>query len=288
MKLVVKSFIAIFRRPSIIIFLGIVIGLISIYSNMIVTTFGIAGKIGLNDGVATTLLDTLVTFVLSLNAIFVFLKDPMKLGLVIGAMVLGSIIFGGVLAVGFSGYFNTVFHALDKQKSKKYSFAQGIKMYFFKIWKANILFLLITIITAIVAWIAIVPFVTFLSAGAGYYIWGIILAVVTGIVLLFTVIYYTIYMSFWYPAIYTVQTSPFKNSKKLVDKNFLGVFLRILFVAIFFILVNALINLLSIPLGANFSTISMIVKWIFNTLFFAFVSTYVFALYRYLDGRANR
>ncbi len=292
MKLVFRSLAAVFRRPSILLFLGVFAALFTLISYLGVTpltqTLGIVNEMG-RDGISTNLLDSFYLYVLILNSLLGFLKDPFILICSIGGVIAFVILFGALLSLVLSGYFNTVYHALDKKKSKKFSFVEGIKAYFIRIWKINILFLFITIVTFIVGSVALVPSVTFLMVDIqGYFMWGVILSIVTAIVLFFTSVYYIIYMSFWYPAVYSVDTKPFKYSKRLVDQNFLGVFLRIVFVGIFFLVCNTMLDLLTNSMVEAYKMVGLIVKWLFNTIFFAFATTYIFALYRFLDKRFTK
>jgi len=289
MKLVVRSILAIFRRPVIILFLGVIIGLFAVFSSTIVAQvnafLATAGQIG-TDGTAMTLLDSFLVYVLIMISLLDFLKDPMTLGLTIGGVLLFSIVFGAILSLGFSGYFNAVYFALDKKKSNKHSFVQGINKYFLRIWKINVIFILLTICTFVVASVAVVPAVTFLKAEVqGYFVWGVILTIVTTLVLFFTTLYYVIYVSFSYPAVYAVDEKPFQYAKKLVDGNFLGILLRIVFIGIFFFLCNFLLSQLVESLKDPYAIGGTVLQWIFNTLFFAFATTYVFALFRFLDKR---
>ena len=289
MKLVARSFVAIFIRPSILIFLGIVIGVISFLVNVVGGPIVALTQVGINDGVASSLLSNLVLYVTALLNVLGFFQDPKILAYTVGGIIFGVIILAAIFAIGFSGYFNTVYHALDRQPKKKHFFVKGVQTFFFRIWKMNIIFLFITVIMFIITSIAIVPTVTFLSTSTEWmHGWGIALAIVTTLVIFFTTIYYIIYMAFWYPAVFTVSSQPFKYAKKIIDNNFLGVFLRILFLGAFFIIGNSLFEYVVTLIAGDLAAIGLILKWIFNTLFLAFASTYVFALYRYLDRRASR
>ncbi|MEI6602026.1 MAG: hypothetical protein WCL54_00905 [Clostridia bacterium] len=287
MKLVVRSILAIFRRPVIILFLGAIIGLFTVFSSNFIKPISdflaTAGQIG-TDGTALTLLDSFYTYVLGMVNLMEYLQDPKILLMTIGGMLLFSIVLGAILALGFSGYFNAVYYAMDKKKSNKHSFIEGIKKYFLRMWKINFIFLLLTICTFVVASVAAVPAVTFLKTD-GFHEWGILLTIVTILVLFFTTLYYVIYVSFWYPAVYAVEAKPFQYSKKLVDGNFLGILLRIIFIGIFFCLCNFLFSQLVNSLKEPFDIGGVVLQWIFNTLFFAFATTYVFALFRFLDKR---
>ena len=287
MKLFTKSFLAIFRRPSIMLFLGIIIGVLFYFSDPIASFIGQLMNMGYAPGETLSLIEVFNNLVRILIYFLAVLNSPVNILIFIGGLLGFSIVIGGLLALGFSGYFNSVFYALDKKKSEKHSFLNGIKKYFFKIWKVNILFIIVSFITIILTTVSIVPSISLLSMKIeSYHIWGIVFAIATGLVLLFVSIYYTIYISFWYPSIYTVDSKPFSYAKKIADMHFLGIFVRFLLLLVILFIGNMLLDL--IP-KINFIVEPVVIcKVVFYTVFGSFAVTYVFALFRYLDRQVKK
>lgn len=281
-----KSIGTIFRRPSILIFLAIVFGFLSygttLLSEVTSTYFSL-------EEVPKSFSEIITSITIAFTAIISNINGRILIkGLTY--VMLGILVISGILALGFSGYYYTIYRALDKQPRRKHDFLMGIKKYFFKTWVINCLFLIITLILIVLSVVAMVPsFVYFGNASTdNNLIIGIVLGTVTMIVLAFTFIYYLMYVSFWYPALYSNNRRPFRYAVSLVDRNFFGIFVRLFFVIFFLLVCYIAIDFSSILFGGPLGSYAVVIKWVFNTLYFGFYTSYIFSIFRYLDRKASR
>lgn len=291
MKLITKSFSALFRRPSIIIFLGIIFAGVAFLLNGIsdiATTLGgwsddaaAIGDKNASDSIFNTIIYVYTAVFNLLSTADVIIK--VVIGLVV-VFVLGS----GITSLVFSGYYNTVYHSLDKKKRVKNSFLLGMQKYFLKVWGINILLSAVTTVIVILTVLATVPAIVYLNAGISgntqYLLIGIVFAALTIFVLFFTFMYFLIYITMWFPAIFANEKRPVKASKELVNANFWKIFARYFIVVFAYIALLAVCWLISSVSGIGL--IGIVLSWIVNTLFFGFITVYIFAIYRFISVRS--
>lgn len=183
--------------------------------------------------------------------------------------VLGSVIF--------SGYFN-VLNNIVTGKTQKSPFKEGIRQFFNRIFTMNFIFSVLSLVLFLILIAAMVPALVITNAitSKGKEMIPAVLFVdtVTGLVFVFAVLFFRVYMFYWFPAVINGVKKPFKTAKEIVNRNFwriAGIFLLFdgVFLSVQWFLTRHDDNLFFVLL-----------KWIFLTCFFALFSTYVFVSYR--------
>ena len=98
--------------------------------------------------------------------------------------------------------------------------------------------------------------------------------VLTGVVLFFGLMFFRIYTFFWYPALINNEKRAFLKAKRFADKNFW----KILNAIFIFDIIFVGFQMTFIKFDDNI--LFLILKWIFLTVFYALLTTYIFAAYK--------
>lgn len=270
-----KTLQIIFKRPFIIVFFGILaLGYCAVDS---FNPTGILLKYGtLSSG------DIFGSIVFLLQFLLKLIISPKGIAFIAAFLLAAAFIIGFV----FSGYFYAVNNALEGRPKVKGEFAEGFKKHFGRIFAMSFLFLLLSFVFAMFIIIAAVPAMVVTNAAfagkPGLTLTAFLVDLVTLIVLFFSFMFYRIYMSFWYPAAISVGIRAFSVGKRTADSFFWNLVKRFFAIDIIFIL----FQILSVGIGSSYPALA--IKWVFYTLFFAFVVTYVFTLFRFITLRNNK
>ena len=260
------------KRPLIIVFFSILALAFCLvdYINPVTKVFLKWGSLGGGD-----VFQSIVLMIQFLLKLLVTARGMLYLTLVLIAASL-------FIALIFSGYFNMVNSALEGKARVKGEYFSGLKKYFVRVFFMSFVFLLLSAIFAIFLLVASVPALVItkaaLSGKSGFYAAAILVDVITIIVLFFGFMFYRIYMSFWYPAAVSNTKRAFIIGKKTADMYFWGLIRRFFVVDVVFVLIHIVF------MYFESSPIIFFVKWALYTLFFAFLVTYVFALYKVISN----
>ncbi|MDP4183011.1 MAG: hypothetical protein Q8942_18230 [Bacillota bacterium] len=195
-----------------------------------------------------------------------------------------------LMGVAFSGYFNVINNVVRKKDKYEGEFFEGLKSYFLRTTFVSLRALLTSIFVIFTALIAAVPAViitkSWISGRQELTIVAAFVDVITVGALILIFMFFSTYISFWFPASINNDKSAFLVGKENADKIFWKLSLRyILFFFIFlichFILSRLSINPEEIDLAGNIKRFAVFVaNWFFNTVFFSFAITYVFSAYK--------
>lgn len=210
----------------------------------------------------------------SLVSVLQLIMDPSLIPLVlllfIGTILLVSLFAGLVL----SGYFYVIASALNGRKRCSGEFREGLKRYFFRYFlislravpfmEALAVFMLVSSIPAIIVTRAVTIDKPELLIAA------VFVDILTAAVLFFSLIFSRIYIFFWYPSALKAAKKPFTYGKRLVDRHFWEIVLRVLFFDIVFAAFHYIISAIGSPI------MQQLLAWLFNTVFFTTFAVYVF------------
>jgi hypothetical protein len=262
-----------FRRPFIILFLSIItlvlcaIDYINPFSKIL---FNYSGIIGGN---------FFESFVSSLQII---LSPSFILAgiLIITGLFLIISIAAGLL---FSGYFNIINNSLDGKPKFKGEFAYGFRKYFFKVTAISFRVLFIGFILIMFLAVAAIPGVvitrTLILGKTGYLALTILVDIITAGVLFFAVMFFSIYVSFWYPAAINFEKNAYSIGKQTADSYFWPIVGKFLIFDLVYI-----ITMVFLAYGGKLFSVQLvfIVNWVFKTFFFAAFITFIFSSYKIL------
>lgn len=197
-------------------------------------------------------------------------------GVIFGMVLVVAAAF--LIAIALSGYFGIINNTLDKKARYKGEFGELFKKYFVRILFTSIIFLVIGIILAVVLMVACIPALIVTKAAiagkSGFFITAVFVDFITIGVVFFGIMFLRIYLVFWFPSIFTNDKKAFSKGKCLVDSYFWSIVVRFMILDVLFIL----FQILAINMGTSFAFLP--VKWLFNTVFFGFYITYIFALFK--------
>ncbi len=203
------------RRPLIIVFLAVLTLPLCAYEqfNSISSRLGSLGTMFADDFM-TTLSNTA-------NGIAVSYSKPWIFFLTLGVSVVFILALSVLLAVFTSGYFQNMYLSVTDAPVMKGDFKLGINRHFGKM-VAYWLFLIVSlIITAIMLLFSVVPFAMhlemFMAGDSGVIFKMMLLAVLTILFGVFTVVFYSMYMSYMIPALVSFKKGGLIVSFKMTN-----------------------------------------------------------------------
>lgn len=209
-------------------------------------------------------------------------------------IVAGVVLVALVAGLLFSGYFYILKHTLEGAPRKRGEYFEGIKKYFGRVFRTNLAVLSLSVIFLIFLIVLSIPalFVSWSWKEGKAELFGmmLLLDILTVVVVFFIFMFFRLYLSYWYPAVYSFQKGSFRMAKSIVDEKFWTLVGRWVLIDILFILVEALfLNLrYRISLGGDGGPvlISMLFagKLVTAVVFFSTVTTFLFASFRTLSG----
>ena len=202
-----------------------------------------------------------------------------------GVLLTGGVVF--ILAIIFgiilSGYMYVINSALEGNKKENKEFIKGIKKHFLKMTGMTFISLISGLVLAIFMLIAAVPAMVLTTAlitgNAQYFLGALLVDFVTAGVLIFSVMFFSIYVSFWYVATICGKKHAFLQGKHLADENFWRYAKRLILLYFIFIIFEAIFSYMG---NAPFI---YILKWLFSSLFFGFLIPYIIALFKQFEGK---
>lgn len=283
MDIIKKTFNMMLKRPLTIILFGsifLVYALVSYYNPIIslLLHFSING-----DG---SILGTIISSLrLAFNFIFNPKIMPVEFLCLAGALALISSLLGFLL----SGYFNIVNNEIEGGTKPSRDFMESVRKYFLKVTAANFAVLSLGILFVIFMTVAAVPSLvitkTWIDGKSGIGVTAVFVSIITLAVIFFGSIFFRTILLFWYPAIYNYEKKAFTMGKRIAEYGFWKITLAYLIFDIIFIITESLFIFLSYILiyegsGMMFlSILVFVIKWAFNTLFFANFVTYNFSVF---------
>ncbi|HHY23584.1 MAG TPA: hypothetical protein GX527_05010 [Clostridiaceae bacterium] len=262
----------ILKRPFILIFWGIVMLIFTLGSYVLPifkTLYELSAISGSNS------LESIMSFI---QILYSYLSD---IKIVIAVIIIFLILLAAVsILTGalLSGYFYILNCTVNKKQKSKGDFFTGMKKYFGPIWIVTFIILLAGSLLIIFMAISSVPalIITRASVEKGKQILPALLFVdvLTGVVLFFGLMFFRIYTFFWYPALINNEKRAFLKAKRFADKNFW----KILNAIFIFDIIFVGFQMTFIKFDDNI--LFLILKWIFLTVFYALLTTYIFAAYK--------
>lgn len=271
MKTIGNTIGIILKRPTIIIFWGIVT-LIFTLGSYFIPIFKTIYEISTISGSNT--LDSLMSFI---QMFYGYLSDY-KIVIIVLVLLLViiaalSIVSGALL----SGYFYILNITINRQKRTKKDFIVGFRKHFGPVWIVTFVISLAGFFLGIFMSVASVPTLVIIRASIekGKHMLPALLFVValTGVVLFFGFMFFRIYTLFWYPALINNEKKALLKAKRFADANFWKI-LNTIFV---FDIVFAGYQIASIKIGNGLAFLPL--KWMFLTAFYTLFTTYIFTAY---------
>jgi hypothetical protein len=269
----------IIKKPFILIYWGI-LTLIFTLVEYLLPVFRTIYELSTISG--SNFFESIISFI---QVLYGFLSDTkvVIIGVIALLVILAAIsILAGVL---LSGYFYKLNNAVNKKQGQKNEFLTGIKEYFGPIWILNYIVFIAGLLLLIIMVVASVPalIITRATIDKGLEMLPAVLFVdvLTCVVLFFAAMFFRIYVIFLYPALMSNSKNILKKAKRFADKNFWKILSTILVFDIIFVG----FQIMFISFDDNIWL--LLLKWVFLTLFYALVTTYVFTAYRkYSEKRA--
>ncbi|KNY27119.1 hypothetical protein [Pseudobacteroides cellulosolvens] len=288
MKVLGKAVQSIIRRPFILVYFGFIALVYSIIDSRNPLTALLMGFNRLGKG------DFLDMIIYSIQILLNIMMNPgTALKALIGFILI--LLFASILiGLIFSGYFNVINNAVGKKEKYKGEFLEGIKKFFLRISFVSLRAVLVSIIVLIVTLVASVPAViitkSWLSGRADLTVVAAFVDVITIGVIFLIFMFYSTYISFWFPASVNNSRRWFLTGKENADKFFWKISVRyIVFIVVFmvchFFLAKINVNSADADFAMNIKKFAgFIANWVFNTLFFGFFITYVFSVYKIAES----
>lgn len=230
--------------------------------------------------------DILASIIYLLQLVLKLVLNPKGILFLLLLIIVGSLLAGLL----FSGWLYMINNTLEHRKKIKAELMLGIKEYFGKISLITGVSSLLGVIFIIVCVIASVPAIVITKAAmdnkAGLLMSAVIINVITLGVLFFAVMFFRIYISHWYMAAYNHKKNSFLMGKKKADSNFWTLVRSFFAFDIVFIVFTSFFLYADKLMGDDI--ILFIVKWIFSTVFFTMLVTYLFVLFKKPSGSRER
>jgi len=276
MKSFWKALIILIKKPSITIFMGIIalaLIVVDYYSPTSVLGRTLFNPSKFSGGNVFEVIVNLLRLVLN------YLLTPKGIMYTIGILLALAIIMGFFL----SGYLRVINNALVGKNKVKWELAGGIKRYFFSMTIISFVTLVLGVFLIFFALVASVPAMVLTTAmvtgSSEYIVAALLVDFITALVLFFMFMFFSIYISFWYATVINGKKRAFREGKRIADRNFWGLVLRLLFLFLIFVIAQAIFSNMGSALFV------LILKWLFNTMFFGFLVLYIMALYKQFEEK---
>ncbi|HOV25124.1 MAG TPA: hypothetical protein PK566_02010 [Pseudobacteroides sp.] len=288
MKVLGKAVQTIIRRPFILVYFGFIALIYSIIDTWNPLTALLMGFNRLGKG------DFLDMIIYSIQLFLNIMKNPQTAIAALIVFIFVLLFVSVMIGLIFSGYFNVVNNAVSKKEKYKGEFIEGMKKFFFKISFVSLRAILVSIAVLIISLVASVPAVivtkSWLSGRAELILVAAFVDVITIGIIFLIFMFYSTYISFWFPASVNNEKRCFLTGKENADKLFWKISFRyIVFVVVFLIchfsLAKINVNSADVDSTMNIKKFAgFIANWVFNTLYFGLFITYVFSAYKIAEN----
>lgn len=277
MAIFVRTVRALFKRPFIIVFWSLVMlvyYLVDYNVSRVLLHFTERGE--------ENILESIIHF---LQFILNFLTDSKAVPSII--LYFLAFIFVASIPVGLilSGYLYIVDNTVAGKQKVKGEFFQGIRKHFIRVWFITFRVMIYSSLFVIFILVASVPAIIITKSVAAGKIemaaLAVFIDVVSVCVLFFGSVFFRTYMFFWYPAALICGKKAFKKGKVLVDAYFWRLAARFLVLDVIYVL------FLSTAITINNLFILFLVSWVFASIYFSFLITYIFTAFRVFRARTK-
>lgn len=212
--------------------------------------------------------------------------------------IVGGIVIGAFLAsLILPGYFYIVYRMVEEKERHRGEFIAGLKQYFKKFFAATLtVFGLCVLFALFIAVVAIPALFTTWSVKAGkteLFGMAVLLDILTVAVMFFAFMFFRLYTFYWYPAIFSFSSCPFKNGKRIIDRHFWPLVGRWVILDVIFIAFESLFLFMryQISLGGDENIVLtaglFAGKFIFSTAFLSSVISFIFASFKTVRELGN-
>jgi hypothetical protein len=291
MRVVGKALNAMFKRPFIIFFTGIITLIYCIIDYFNPITYLIMGFNRIGKG------NFLESIVYAVQLLFNFVSNTRNAVKDIIIFLIFILVFSLILGIIFSGLFYVVNKALDGGPKTKGEFIRGIRKFAIRLSWVSFRVLISGLLVFIILLIAIIPAVVitraWLSGKSELVAVVAFLDTLTVGVVFFGVMFFSAYVFFWYPAAVNIKRKTFSAAKYIADNNFWPLVIRILILEIILVVSHLILTYINVNLSTSnagnpiFAYAMFIINWVFKTLFFSFFITYIFAYFKLGLKRVN-
>lgn len=268
MGVISKTVDLVLKRPFVLIYTGIVVAVllaINIYNPVLPLL------LGLTSITKSSVFESLV-------AALQIISDPKFLPMLVLAVAGGVIIASVVGSAVVSGFMFKLDRAVENLPSEKGEFISGLKKYFVRIILVNLRTIFLTVVFTIFIMVCSVPAIVITKSSFSdkpeLLAASILVDILTVLVVILGMLFYSSYILFWYPAVYKNTEKAFAAGKKAVDKGFWKIAGNLLVFGFVFIVLQYLIFIMP---G---SVLKFIALWILWTAFLLNLFVFVFATYR--------
>ncbi|HOM02842.1 MAG TPA: hypothetical protein PLH43_08465 [Acetivibrio sp.] len=203
----------------------------------------------------------------------------------LAAILVAALMCGFVL----SGCFYKMNNFLSNRKRIKMEFLKGVQKHFLRLSVISFEVILFSILFAVFMLIVSVPSIaitrSLLDGKTELLALTILFDAITLMVLFFGIMFFRIYMSFWYPAVFNFKDSFFSIGKYAADTYFWKIVVMFLKFDIFFIIFEFLMIYLNSVLPVSGAMVFLrvlflfFINWIVKTLFFIIIVMSVFSVF---------
>lgn len=204
-------------------------------------------------------------------------------------------LFIGILAVSLiaglvlSGYLNVLNSSFVDLHRERGTFAKGIQKHYLKITRTTFLTIVYSLLFVIFMVVVAVPSIVITSAAITdkpeLLLVSGILNFITLAIMIFCVMFFSIYILFWYPAAINFDKKLFAKGKRAADASFWRVVGSLLWFDFLFIVIQGALFIANSYLSKSESGFSgvisvvvlLFVNWIFKTVLFASIINVAFS-----------
>ena len=225
------------------------------------------------------------SFIESIVSYLQVILDPSIVPVFAGFVVAFCIVISLLAGLFFSGCFNIINNELANKQKKKGEYVTGLKKYFGRIFLITLRSLIVAFLLVVFMLVASVPAIVITNASitgrSELIIPAVFVDVLTVLVILFGFMFFRAYVFFWYPAALNSEKKYFAQSRRFVDRHFWSIAASILIFDLAFVLFEYLCTYISQSLLYFF------VNWIFYTVFFTLLVTYIFSAYKVYGSKSK-
>lgn len=285
MKLAKGALNRVVSRPFIIVFsvlLSLLYCIVDFLNPLVAVMFGVSAM-GEGDLLGTVI--SLIQLALSPSLL-------LKAGLWIVAGVVLAALIAGLL---FSGYFYILKNTLEDAPRKRGEYFAGIKKYFGRVFRTSLAVLSLSVVFLVFLIVLSIPalFVSWSWKEGKPELFGmmLLLDILTVVVVFFIFMFFRLYLSYWYPAVYSFQKGSFGMAKSIVDEKFWTLVGRWVLIDILFILGETLFLSLRYRQSSGGDGGPVLISMLFAgelvtvMLFFSTVTTFLFASFRTISNQ---
>lgn len=256
------------KRPGVIIIFSIVLLAYQVvgYYNPIPAIL-----YGLNTITRGNMLESVVSYLQ-------ILMDPKIIPIMIAAILAFSIVVSLAMGLFLSGYFYCINNTITGKKKTKGEFMEGLKGYFSRILTISLRVTIFGFAFIIFMMVSAIPAVVITRAAftgrSDLILAAIFVNILTIGVIFFGMMFFRAYMFFWYPAAINCDKSFFVIAKRVVDRCFWDIVRT--FVAFDVVFIGFEYAMLRIGRSPG----TLVINWVFKTIFFLLYINFIFFTYR--------